>query len=116
MGHIGLYLNSRDMAKFGMCLLNKGVFAKQQIIPKHWLQEALTAQTTGYPAFGDYGYQFWVGTMSGQPYKLAHGHGGQQILLLPKLDTVVVFTAESKTNNWKNPRKLLEKYIIPTMS
>lgn len=116
MGHIGLYLNSRDMAKFGICLLNNGVFAKQQIIPKHWLQEALTAQTAGYPAFGDYGYQFWIGTMSGQPYQLAHGHGGQQIVLLPKLDAVVVFTAESKTNNWKNPRKLLEKYIIPTMS
>lgn len=116
MGHIGLYLTSRDMAKFGICLLNGGKFAEQQIIPQQWVQDALTVQTEGYPAFGDYGYQFWVGTMSGQPYKLAHGHGGQQILLFPKLDAVVVFTAESKIKNWKNPRKLLEKYIIPTMS
>ncbi len=54
--------------------------------------------------------------MSGQPYKLAHGHGGQQILLFPNLDAVVVFTAESKTNNWKNPRRLLEKYVLPSMS
>ncbi|OMD57378.1 serine hydrolase domain-containing protein [Paenibacillus odorifer] len=116
MGHIGLHLTSRDMAKFGICLLNNGVFAEQQIIPEHWLQDALTAQAKGYPAFGDYGYQFWIGTMSGQPYKLAHGHGGQQILLFPNLDAVVVFTAESKTNNWKNPRRLLEKYVLPSMS
>lgn len=116
MGHIGLYLTSRDMAKFGLCLLNDGQFMDQQIIPQQWVQEALTPHTKGYPAFGDYGYQFWIGTMSGQPYKLAHGHGGQQILLFPKLDAVVIFTAESKTNNWKNPRKLVEKYIIPTMS
>lgn len=116
MGHIGLHLTSRDMATVGNCLLHDGNLAGQQIIPKDWLQEAFTAQVTGYPAFGDYGYQFWIGKMSGQPFKLAHGHGGQQILLLPDLDAAVIFTAESKTNTWKNPRKLVEKYIIPAMS
>lgn len=115
MGHIGLHLTSRDMAKIGICLLNEGNFAEQQIIPTHWLKDSFTAQSTGYPAFGDYGYQFWIGKMSGQPFRLAHGHGGQQILLLPDLDAVVIFTAESKLNNWKNPRKLVEKYIIPAM-
>lgn len=115
MGHIGLHLTSRDMAKVGICLLNNGSFAGQQIIQQEWLQEVFTAQAPGYPAFGDYGYQFWIGKMSGQPFKLAHGHGGQQILLLPNLDAAVIFTAKSKTNTWKNPRKLVEKYIIPAM-
>ncbi|UQZ34659.1 serine hydrolase [Paenibacillus sp. PK3_47] len=116
MGHIGLYLTSRDLAKVGICLLEGGSYGRQQIIPQQWLEEAFTAQTPGYPAFGDYGYQFWNGTMSGQPYRLAHGHGGQQLLLLPKLDAAVIFTAESAVRQWKHPRRLVEQYIIPAMN
>ncbi|GGF93856.1 6-aminohexanoate-dimer hydrolase [Paenibacillus albidus] len=115
MGHIGLYLTSRDMAKIGVCLLEGGRFADKPVIPGEWLQQMLAPQTAGYPAFGDYGYQFWTGSMSGQTYRLAHGHGGQQILLLPELDAAVIFTAESKVRTWKNPRRLVEQYIIPAM-
>jgi hypothetical protein len=53
--------------------------------------------------------------MSSQPYVLAHGHGGQQLLLLPKLDAAVIFTAESAVSRWKHPRRLVEQYIIPAM-
>jgi CubicO group peptidase (beta-lactamase class C family) len=115
MGHIGLFLTARDMAKTGICLLNGGNLADKDIIPQTWLLDALAPHSSGYPAFGDYGYQFWSGTMSGQPYRLAHGHGGQQILLLPGLDAAVIFTAESKVNQWKNPRRLVEQYLIPAM-
>ncbi|MFC3750152.1 serine hydrolase domain-containing protein [Paenibacillus sp. GCM10012306] len=116
MGHIGLYLTARDMAKTALCLLNGGFWAGEEIVPQAWLQEALKPQTSGYPAFGAYGYQFWSGTMSGQPFQLAHGHGGQQILLLPRLDAAVIFTAETKVRQWKNPRRLMEQYLIPAMS
>lgn len=116
MGHIGLHLTSRDMCKIGMCLLAGGRYAGREIVPGEWLEQALAAQTAGYPGYGDYGFQFWTGTMSGQPYALAHGHGGQQILLLPKLSAAVVFTAESRTGHWKHPRKLVEHYIIPALN
>lgn len=115
MGHIGLYLTSRDLAKIGICLLDGGLYRGRQIIPQAWLEEALSAQTSGYPAYGDYGYQFWNGTLSAQPYRLAHGHGGQQLLLLPKLGAAVIFTAESAVRQWKNPRRLVEQFIIPAL-
>lgn len=115
MGHIGLYLTSRDLAKVGMSLLRGGLHRQEQVIPAGWLEDALSAQTPGYPAYGSYGYQFWNGLMSGQPYQLAHGHGGQQLLLLPKLDAAVIFTAESAVSRWKHPRRLVEQYIIPAM-
>ncbi|MFF2019098.1 serine hydrolase domain-containing protein [Paenibacillus sp. NPDC058177] len=115
MGHIGLFMTARDMAKTAICLLSGGLWAGEEIVPQAWLQEALEPQTSGYPSFGDYGYQFWNGTMSGQPFKLAHGHGGQQILLLPSLDAAVIFTAETKVRQWKNPRRLVEQYLIPAM-
>lgn len=112
MGHIGLSLTARDMAKFGLCCLNGGMWQGSSLIPEAWLKQALTPQVQGYPAFGDYGFQWWTGIHSGTPYALAHGHGGQQIYLFPKLDIVAVFTADSKVSRWKNPRVLLERYIL----
>ena len=116
MGHIGLYLTSRDLAKISICLLDSGRYGGRQILPQDWLEAAFTAQTAGYPAYGDYGYQFWNGRMSGETYHLAHGHGGQQIWLLPNLNAAVIFTAESAVSRWKNPRRLIERHIIPAMN
>ena len=115
MGHIGLYLTARDMAKFGLCCLNKGLWQNRPVIPEAWLEQALTRQLDGYPAFGDYGYQWWTGRMCGQPFSCAHGHGGQQIYLFPELDAVVVFTADSKVSRWRNPRSLLQQHILGSM-
>ncbi|WP_052380729.1 serine hydrolase domain-containing protein [Paenibacillus camerounensis] len=116
MGHIGLYLTSRDIAKLGSCLLSGGLHEGRPLIPQGWLEQAFRKQTDGYPAYGDYGYQFWNGRICGQPYVLAHGHGGQQLWLLPELDAAIVFTAESAVSRWRNPRRLLEQHIIPAMN
>lgn len=115
MGHIGLYLTSRDMAKFGQCCLDGGQWQGTPVIPETWLKQALTPQVKGYPAFGDYGFQWWTGIQNGSVYALAHGHGGQQIYLFPQLDAVIVFTADSKVSRWKNPRVLLERHILETL-
>lgn len=115
MGHVGLYLTSRDMAKFGHCCLYEGQWRGKQVIPKEWLKEALAPQTDGYPAFGDYGFQWWTGKIDGQTFTLAHGHGGQQIYLFPALDTVIVFTQDSHVSRWKNPRMLLEQFILKSI-
>ncbi|MGG1878744.1 serine hydrolase [Paenibacillus cisolokensis] len=115
MGHVGLYLTSRDMAKIGVCCLEGGRWNQQAVIPSDWLEEALAPQTKGYGAFGDYGYQWWNGQLSGFRYALAHGHGGQQMYLFPELDAVVVFTADSRVSRWRNPRMLLERYILKAM-
>lgn len=115
MGHIGLNLTSRDMAKFGLCCLNGGRWQGATLIPESWLKQALAPQVEGYPAFGDYGFQWWTGVQNGTPFALAHGHGGQQIYLFPQLGTVAVFTADSKVSRWKNPRFLLERYILDAL-
>lgn len=115
MGHVGLYLTSRDMAKFGVCCLNDGRWNRQRVIPSAWIMEAHAPQVKGYAAFGDYGFQWWTGQISGFRFALAHGHGGQQIYVLPELDTIVVFTADSKVSRWKNPRMLLERYILKAL-
>ncbi|CAM4510908.1 serine hydrolase domain-containing protein [Paenibacillus typhae] len=116
MGHIGLYLTSRDMARLGICLLSGGSYGGRQVVPQEWLEASFQPHTDGYPAYGNYGYQFWNGRMNSQPYRLAHGHGGQQLWLLPGLDAAVIFTAESTVSRWRNPRRLIEQHIIPAMN
>lgn len=116
MGHVGLFLASRDMANFGMCCLQGGRWNGEQVIPASWLAEALRPHAEGYPAFGDYGFSWWCGKMNGQTFSCAHGHGGQQIYLFPEKDTVVVFTADSKVSRWKNPRPLLQEFVLEAVA
>tara|TARA_R110000850_G_scaffold80862_1_gene173469 strand:+ start:7777 stop:8874 length:1098 start_codon:yes stop_codon:yes gene_type:complete len=89
-----LYMTSRDMAKIGQLLLNKGMWEDKQIVSSEWIKESTTTQTsiTGR----EYGYLWWniplgregqrVGT------KVASGNGGQYIMVVPELDMVAVFT------------------------
>lgn len=116
MGHVGLYLTSRDFMKFGLLCLNGGEWEGNRLIPPEWLEHALSPQTEGYPAYGDYGYQWWTGKIDGQVFSLAHGHGGQQLYLFPGLDAVIVFTQDSHVSRWRNPRMLIERYILKAIN
>lgn len=115
MGHIGLHLTARDMTKIGMLCLQGGVWDGERILSADWLLESMTPLSAENPGYGRYGYHWWTAKANGIPFAYAHGHGGQQINVIPALDAVVVFTADSALNRWKNPRPLLEKFIIPAL-
>ncbi|RUT31622.1 class C beta-lactamase-related serine hydrolase [Paenibacillus zeisoli] len=115
MGHIGLSLTSRDMGKFGQMCLNGGLWEGNRIVSEEWLKQSFTPQSDPYFGYGRYGYQWWSGAEDGVQFTYAHGHGGQQIILIPSLDAVVVFTADSTVSRWRNPRQLLKNYIIPAI-
>ncbi|GGN99611.1 serine hydrolase domain-containing protein [Saccharibacillus kuerlensis] len=114
-GHIGLALTARDLARFGQCCLEGGMYEGSRILPSDWTRQMLSTQTAGYEGFGDYGFQWWTGELDGVPYACAHGHGGQQIYVLPSLDAVAVFTSESRVSRYKNPRQLMRKFVLPAL-
>ncbi|WP_052723654.1 serine hydrolase domain-containing protein [Paenibacillus wulumuqiensis] len=115
MGHVGLCLTPRDMLRFGVCCLQQGKWKEQQIIPADWLEQSFTPQSEGYAGYGYYGYGWWTGKQDGLDYACAHGHGGQEIIILPQLDTVIVFTSDSKVRKYKNPRHLLPEMLFPAL-
>lgn len=115
MGHIGLHLTARDMAKIGQLCLQGGMWGGERILPADWLRQSMTPHSAESPGYGRYGYHWWTAKAHGIPYAYAHGHGGQQINVIPALNSVVIFTAASDLNRWKNPRPLLEKFIIPAL-
>lgn len=96
----GLRMTSRDMAKVGQTILARGRWNDRQVIPAHWVKEALTpkAQIQSDPNCGArYGYFWWLfpGCQISRPtpWAAADGNGGQRIIVVPERDLVLVITA-----------------------
>lgn len=88
-GGSNLYFKPRDMAKFGQMLLQNGKWNGQQIVDSLWIAEATKAHYS--ETYWGYGYLFWI--MKGLNGYDAAGHGGQEIIVIPSKNLVVVVTA-----------------------
>jgi len=100
-GGNGIYLTTRDMARFGWLYLRNGLLDGKQIVPIDWIEESLT-NTTGFSSnsWGDlrdynYGYLWWLGKLNDYEVYLALGYGGQFIINIPELNMIVVTTSNS---------------------
>jgi CubicO group peptidase (beta-lactamase class C family) len=51
----GMFINARDMARFGYLTLNKGKWKSQQLLSENWVKMA----TTPTPAEPTYGFMNW---------------------------------------------------------
>jgi CubicO group peptidase (beta-lactamase class C family) len=114
-----LYMTSRDMAKIGQLVLNKGRWNDKQLISEKWIEESTTPKTkiTGI----DYGYLWWnlpfkeKGRM--MVSKVATGNGGQYIMVFPELDMVAVFTGGAyNSQEDKLPFAIMTDIFLPTFT
>ena len=117
LGGWGLFLRTEDMAKVGLCLLQKGVFDGRQVIPADWVAEMSANQTPCCPAglnsrtmgrfnispdsdwIQGYGYQMWRCYPEG--VFRADGAWGQYIIVIPDRDAVVVMTGRTRDMAWQ---------------
>jgi CubicO group peptidase (beta-lactamase class C family) len=90
-GGWGMQMRPRDMAKLGHLFLNGGEWEGDRVIPAGWVEDSTAARVGTGTGLG-YGYLWW----SYPPLEayVARGLGGQQILVMPEWDVVVVFTAQ----------------------
>ena len=103
MGGWGLYLSCEQIAPFGQCLLQKGMWDGKQVLPREWIDRATTAQIDNgngeHPHDHDwnmgYGYQFWMckGDAPGAHRFRGDGAFGQLCIVDEKRDMVVVCTS-----------------------
>lgn len=114
-----LYMTSRDMAKIGQLLLNKGKWDGTQVVSEGWIAEATTPKTkiTGV----DYGYLWWIIPFKGKEgmieSKMATGNGGQYIMVFPELDIVAVFTGGAyNSQEDKLPFAIMADVFLPTFT
>jgi len=126
-------LTPREMLKFGVAYLDKGVWNGEQIIPadwvensatpysgpdNNWLNHALKSIPPGDNTWGrrGYAYTWWTHEFSHSGKKIpaywAFGWGGQKIVVFPDQNAVVVFTGANYSSGDATAR-ILVKYVIP---
>jgi CubicO group peptidase (beta-lactamase class C family) len=89
-GGTGLVLTPRDMAKFGYLYLKQGQWEGEQLIPAAWVETSTRKHIAATTVSDAYGYQWWIDSRG---FYMAMGYGGQLIIVSPKANMVVVFTA-----------------------
>ncbi|MNM82194.1 6-aminohexanoate-dimer hydrolase [compost metagenome] len=87
-GGWGITLSPRDMARFGLLYLNRGMWDHHQIISEKWTLES-TAMN-----FNHYGYLWWLREEDGLFAYLALGDGGNVICCVPDKDLVITIASE----------------------
>jgi hypothetical protein len=122
-GSAGLRMRPRDMARFGLLYLRRGQWNDRQIIPAAWVDASTRLQIAlpdepghGYdptPNLTGYGYQWWIPTFGGAE---AMGFGGQEIIVLPEQDLVVVVTSTTPDTGSITPEDLAKRFIIPAVT
>ena len=116
-GGSDLFLTPRDMCKFGLLYLNHGQWGNQKILEEKWIKKS-TSKIIDISAeqnlTEDYGYWWWIKDNS----YMAYGAGGQMIEVNPKLNTVIVITANSfaTENDFEMIiSRLINQYIYPAI-
>jgi len=117
MGGYGLYLAPRDMAKFGYLYLNEGQWEEEQIIPAEWVKSSTMRQAEAglveLQGYADYGYLWWVIPFGEYDAYAAFGAGGQNILVVPEADLIIVTTTDTTTT--MSLSTVAMRYILPAI-
>jgi CubicO group peptidase (beta-lactamase class C family) len=117
--HGDIYITPRDMAKFGYLFLKSGMWNGVQIISSDWVKQSTRNHISPGVSWADgYGYLWWIRTYhgGGVAYNAfrADGWGGQQIIVFPGLNMVVVFTGANYTTGVPCDQ-IVERYILASL-
>ena len=98
----GIFINTEDMARFGLLFLNHGKWNDEQLISQKWIVKATTPSIPN----PNYGYLWWLNTKGDRQLKgwsedlyYAAGFGGNFIVIDQEHDLVVV-------TRWLEPNKI----------
>lgn len=105
-GGWGLTLTPRDMARFGLLCLNRGIWNGRSLVSEHWMLES-TAMNPHH-----YGYLWWLREEDGVVAYMAMGDGGNIICCVPEHELVVVI-ASGFMMNPRDRWTLIKEWILP---
>jgi CubicO group peptidase (beta-lactamase class C family) len=117
----GLFLRSRDVARFGLLYLREGRWEDEQLVPKDWVRESFTEHVDlryqGDPYVTGYGYLWRIlepdPDGDGEtPIYMARGAMGQFIFIVPEHRMVVVSTGRTTDSKDGNALGFLYSHIL----
>ncbi len=94
MGGNNLAVSPRDLLKIGTMMMDVGEYNGQQIVSKDWIMESVQVYTRSNYNPYNYGYMWWRRKVGGYQLFFAWGNGGQYIMMLPELETVISITSD----------------------
>lgn len=115
----GIFMQPRDMAKFGQLYLQEGLWNGEQLISKEWIEKTIEpVQSLSGGIY--YAHHWWRqdfninGTTHNMYY--AAGNGGQVIYVYPEMELVIVMTGGNYDDNlmFQN-RPIIKEYILPAI-
>ncbi|WP_407403839.1 serine hydrolase domain-containing protein [Sodaliphilus sp.] len=117
-GGWGLRLQAESLAKAGILMLDRGKWNGKQLVPAHWIDEAVTAHINydwvkpcDAPTEGNRGYGYQVWRCKNDKAFRADGAFGQYIVCIPEADMVVVITGYS--NDGHGELACIWKHLMP---
>jgi len=94
----GISLNTRDMARIGLLILNQGKWGDTQIVSSKWIEQSTIPIVNA--GIVDYGLHWWVGTQpDGNPLIYAAGYGDQYVYIAPDKNLVIAFNGQNFTDH-----------------
>lgn len=123
-----MWFSTRDMARIGLLMLNKGKWNEKQVLSENWIDEMTSQITTsaevesntsklGNADFG-YSYMWWLWeNTADNRFKGAYsafGALGQSITIFPEIDVVVAYKTKGiygRSNPMSTRIKILKKAI-----
>ena len=117
------YMRPIDFTKFGLLVLNDGVWNNKQIIASEWIDISTRPHVkSSWPKHSDYGY-LWrllkrnIGDKQVNTIE-AWGNGGQFLIIIPEIEMTITFTGGNYNlfpEMEEKPFEILEKYILPAV-
>ena len=124
-----MWFSTRDMARIGLLMLNKGRWARKQLIDSCWVAEMVKAKTDyreinhnvtifrGMDYSLGYGYLWWIWqNMKDKKFNGAYsalGSMGQSISVFPAEDVVIAYKTKAA---YQRANSLLQRFKVITLA
>ncbi len=107
MGGTGLSINCLDMLKFGIMLLNGGLYKDRYYLSKEWISESAQRHSR-LDSGSDYGLGLWL--PKDCEARVLSGMYGQEVFIDDKNSRVAAWQAFDREGKTASLERLLEKY------
>lgn len=114
-----LYATARDWARFGLLLVDGGVWNEEQVLPADFIARVSTPTTLSDGVYtGALAWKLASGERKGETFEIpadtywAIGHDGQSMAIVPSEHLVVLRLGLTPSKMKYRPEKLLEKIVV----
>jgi CubicO group peptidase (beta-lactamase class C family) len=119
-GGNNMAMRPSDMVKIGRLMMDVGIFNGQQIVSSDWVRKSIKPVTGRVLGVENYGYLWFQREAGDYHMSYAFGNGGQYILILPELDSVITITTRNEsglpTRNYRRElMRTIDREIVPLL-